>query len=277
MLLRKRFLILAAICVLAGPLLHSADDSITVGLIPDGLSQEDRAPLRDYLTKAMGKPVKLVAPDRYAETVSHLEDGSFDFACLGALMYVRSHAKLGVIPLVQRSSDLQFHTVFITGAASGIHSLKDLKGKRFAFGDVNSASAHLIPYLELKEAGINPDTDLKAQFSGAHTVTAALVESGAVDAGALDETVLSSMLSSGKISSAKVRIFHTSKPFVDYVYVSRKGVSEAEREKFVRALLDLKEGQEDDVLKVLRAKKFVAANDQEYETMRRIAKERNLF
>jgi phosphonate transport system substrate-binding protein len=277
MLLRKRFLFFAAICVLAAPFLRSADETITVGLIPDGLSQEDRAPLRDYLTKALGKPVKLVAPDRYAETVNHLEDGTFDFACLGALMYVRSHAKQGVVPLVQRSSDLQFHTVFIAGAASGIHSLQDLKGKRFAFGDVNSASGHLIPYLEIKQVGLNPDTDLKTQFSGAHTVTAALVESGAVDAGALDESVFSSMISSGKISSSKVHVFHTSKPFVDYVYVSRKGVSEAEREKFARALLDLKEGQDDDVLKVLRAKKFVTANDQEYETMRRIAKERNLF
>jgi phosphonate transport system substrate-binding protein len=276
-LLRNRIALFAAICVLAAPLLRSADEAITIGLVPDGLSAEERAPLRDYLTKAMGRPVKLVAPDRYAETASHLEDGSYDFACLGALMYVRSHAKQGVVPLVQRTSDLQFHSVFITGTASGINSLKDLKGKRFAFGDVSSASGHLIPYRELREAGINPDTDLKTQFSGAHTVTAAMVESGAVDAGALDESVLSSMISSGKISGSKVRIFYTSKPFVDYVFVSRKGVSEAEREKFTRALLNLKEGQDDAVLKVLRAKKFVDATDQEYEAMRRIAKELNLF
>jgi len=277
MLLRKPFLLLLAVCVLLAPWSRSTEETITVGLIPDGLTTEDRAPLRDYLTKALGHPVKLVAPDRYAETVAHLEDGSFDFACLGALMYVRSHAKLGVIPLVQRSSDLQFHAVFIAGTSSGIYSLKDLKGKRFAFGDVNSASGHLIPFLELKEAGLDPDTDLKTQFSGAHTVTAALVASGAVDAGVLDESVLNSMISSGKISGSKVRVIHTSRSFVDYVYVSRKGVSEAEREKFSQALLDLKEGRDDDVLKVLRAKKFVAANDQEYDTMRRIAKERNLF
>jgi phosphonate transport system substrate-binding protein len=277
MLLRNRLAVLAVLCALATPLLRSANESITVGLVPDGLSPEDRAPLRDYLTKAIGRPVKLVAPDRYAETAAHLEDGSFDFACLGALMYVRSHAKQGVIPLVQRSSDLQFHTVFITGSSSGINSLQDLKGKRFAFGDVNSTSGHLIPYRELKEAGINPDTDLKTQYSGAHTVTAAMVETGAVDAGALDESVLSTMMNSGKISSIKVRIFYTSKPFVDYVFVARKGVPEAEREKFSRALLDLKEGQDDAVLKILRGKKFVAANDQEYESTRKIAKELNLF
>ena len=135
--LRNRFLALLAVCILAGPLLRGADEEITIGLTPDGLTKEDRAPLREYLTRTLGRPVKLVAPDRYAETVSHLEDGTFDFACLGALSYVRSHAKLGVVPLVQRTSDRQFHSVFITNPASGIQSLKDLKGKRFAFGDVS--------------------------------------------------------------------------------------------------------------------------------------------
>jgi phosphonate transport system substrate-binding protein len=275
MLRRIRF-VLAAICILAGPALQSADRTITIGLIPDGLSQEDRAPLQDYLTKAMGRPVKLDTPERYADAVARLEDGTYDFACLSALTYVRSHTKIGVIPLVQRSSDLQFHSVFITGTASAIHSLADLKGKKFAFGDVNSASGHLFPYRELAKAGINPDTDLQAQFSGADTVTAALVESGAVDAGALDESVLGSMISTGKINISKVRIFYTSKPFVDYVFVARKGVPESEREKFVQALLDLKEGKESAVLRVLRANRFVAANDEEYESTRALIKQLNL-
>lgn len=275
MLRRMRF-VLAAVCILAGPALQSADRTIAIGLIPDGLSQEDRAPLQDYLTKAMGRPVKLETPERYADTVARLEDGTYDFACLSALSYVRSHTKIGVVPLVQRSADLQFHSVFITGTASAIHSLADLKGKKFAFGDVNSASGHLFPYRELVKAGVNPDIDLQAQFSGADTVTAALVESGAVDAGALDESVLGSMISTGKINISKVRIFYTSKPFVDYVFVARKGVPEAEREKFAQALLDLKEGKESAVLRVLRANRFVAANDEEYESTRALIKTLNL-
>lgn len=275
MLWRIRF-VLAAICILAGPALQSADRTITIGLIPDGLSQEDRAPLQEYLSKVMGRPVKLETPERYADAEARLEDGTYDFACLSALTYIRSRTKLGVVPLVQRSSDLQFHSVFITGTASAIHSLADLKGKKFAFGDVNSASGHLFPYRELAKAGVNPDTDLQAQFSGADTVTAALVESGAVDAGALDESVFGSMISTGKINISKVRIFYTSKPFVDYVFVARKGVPEAEREKFAQALLDLKEGKESAVLRVLRANKFVAANDEEYEPTRSLVKTLNL-
>ena len=266
-----------AIGVLLGASLYGDDRPITVGLVLDGLTQAEREPLRAYLTKAMGRPVNLVAPDVYSETVARLADGSYDFACLGALMYVRAHAKYGVIPLVRRSSDLQFHLVFITGAGSSIDSLRDLLGKQFAFGDINSASAHLIPYRELKQAGIDPETDLKLRYSGSHVATAAMVESGVVDAGVLDETIFSSLISGGKLDSKKVRVFYTSKPFVDYVYVARKDVPEAERERFARALLALKEGKDDPVLKILRAKQFVVATDQEYASIRQIAKEMKMF
>jgi phosphonate transport system substrate-binding protein len=277
MLLRARTAALVAIYVLIGASLLGADKPITLGLIIDGSTPEDRAPLRAYLTKGMGRPVNLVVPALYSEAVAGLADGSYDFACLGGLMYIQSHAKYGVIPLVQSTSDVQFHSVFITGAGSSIHSLRDLKGKRFAFGDINSTSGYLIPYRELKQAGINPETDLKFRYSGSHPATAALVEIGVVDAGAIAETVFDFLISGGKLDRKKVRVFHTSKPFVDSVCVARKGVPEAEREKFVRVLLALKEGKDDPVLKILRAKKFVVANDQEYATIRQIAKELRMF
>ncbi len=277
MLLLARNRALAAICVLVGAALYGADKPVTVALVFDGLTQEDREPLRAYLTKAMGRPVHLVVPGLYSETVAGLADGSFDFACLGALMYVRAHAKYGVIPIVRRSSDLQYHSVFITGAGSSIYSLSDLKGKQFAFGDINATSTRLIAYRELTQAGINPETDLKVRYSGSHVATAAVVESGVVDAGVLDETIFNSLIGDGKLNSKKVRVFHTSMPFAGYAYVARKDVPEAEREKFTRALLALKEGKDDPVLKILRAKQFVVATDEEYATIRQIAYQMKMF
>lgn len=268
--------ILAAIFIIAAPL-GGAGKPIMIGMIPDGLTQEERLPLQNYLSKAMGRPVQLVTPDHYTETVDRLADGSFDFACLGAVMYVRSHAKFGVIPLVQRASDLEFHSVFITRTGSEIYTLADLKDKQFAFGDVNSASGHLIPYHELVQVGIHPEKDLKFRYSGSHPVTAALVETGVVDAGAMDESVFNSMKAEGKIDAKKVRVFYTSKPFVDYVYVANKSVPAGEREKLVRALMALRPGHDDSVLKILRAKKFIAANDQEYENMRQLVKQLKMF
>jgi phosphonate transport system substrate-binding protein len=269
--------VLLAICVLAATSLHGRGKAIALGVVMDEATSKEREPLRDYLTKAMGRPVDIVAPDTFSETVAHLGNGSYGFACLGALEYIRAQAEYGVIPLVQRVVDQHYHTVFITGTGSSIHSLSDLMGQQFAFGDVDSTSAHLIASYELKRAGINPETDLRARYSGSHPATAAMVETGVVDAGAIDETVFNFLISNGKLDRKRVRIFYTSKPYVDYVYVARKDMPEAERERFARAFLALQEGKDDSVLRSLRAHRFVVANDQEYATMRQIAHEMKMF
>lgn len=260
---------------------YAGGDSINVGMIPDAgatqVSLEEKAPLRIYLGRALGRPVNLIIPTNYNATVEALGNGSLDFAYLGGLTYIKAHARYAVVPLVQRSSDLQFHSYFITTADSGIHSLADLKGKTFAFGDINSTSGHLMPYLEMRQAGLNPDTDLKYRYTGSHPATAKAVESGAADAGALDESVYNSMVSEGKLDSNKVRVFYTSKPFVDYVWVARKDIDQATQEKFVQALLNLKEGKNDDILQILRGKNFVRANNQEYTVLRLVAQELKMF
>jgi phosphonate transport system substrate-binding protein len=253
-----------------------ANNSITVALTPDGLSPEQRIPLQHYLTQYMGREVKLVTLNSYATTLDSLSSGSVDFACLGAVTYVRGRARLGLIPLVQRESDLQFHSLIITNTSKQIYSLSDLKGKQFAYGDTNSTSGHVIPYLEMKHAGLNPDTDLEARYSGEHSATVKLVEMGIVDAGAVDETVFNAMIKDGRADRNRLRVVYTSKPFVDYVYVARKGMSDGDKDKFAAALLALKEGKNDEILKLLRATKFVKANDGEYAAIREAAQELKL-
>jgi phosphonate transport system substrate-binding protein len=260
---------------------HAGDKPVVVGMIPDAgatqVSIQEKAPLKEYLARQMKTEVNLMIPTNYNATVEALGNGSLDFAYLGALTYTKAHRQYGVIPLVQRSSDLQFHSLFITGANSGINSLGDLKGKNFAFGDINSTSGHLMPYYELKQVGINADTDLKFRYTGSHPATAKAVESGAADAGALDETVYNSMIAEGKLDKSKVRVFYTSKPFVDYVWVARKDVSKDVQERFAAAFTDLKEGRDDQVLTILRGKSFVRANDAEYDLIRKIAEELKMF
>jgi phosphonate transport system substrate-binding protein len=261
--------------------LRAGDKPVAVGMIPDAgatqVSIQEKEPLKSYLTGQMGQQVNLVIPTNYNATVEALGNGSLDFAYLGGLTYLKARKQYGVVPLVQRTSDLEFHSLFITGPNSGINSLADLKGKTFAFGDINSTSGHLMPYLELKRAGINVDADLKFRYSGSHPATAKAVESGAVDAGALDESVYNSMIAEGKLDKTKVRVFYTSKPFVDYVWVARKDVGKDEQEKFVKAFTGLKEGKDDQILQILRGKSFVRANDEEYALLRQVAEELKMF
>jgi phosphonate transport system substrate-binding protein len=261
--------------------LYAADKPLSVGMIPDAgatqVSVQEKEPLKTYLAKQLGHEVNLVIPTNYNATVEALGNGSLDFAYLGGLTYVKARRQYGVVPLVQRTSDLAFHSLFITAANSSIRSLADLKGKTFAFGDINSTSGHLMPYFELKQAGINVDADLKYRYTGSHPATAKAVESGAIDAGALDESVYNSMIADGKLDKDKLRVFHTSAPFLDYVWVARKDVSKQDQEKFVKAFTGLQEGKDDQVLGILRGKKFVSASDDKYELLRKIAEELKMF
>jgi phosphonate transport system substrate-binding protein len=254
-----------------------AANSVRVGMIPDAgatqVSVEEKAPLRNYLAGAIGRPVDLVIPTNYNATVEGLGNGSLDFAYLGALTYVKAHERYGVIPMIQRVADQHFHSLFITQTNSSIHKLGDLHGKSFAFGDINSTSGHLIPYAEMKQAGIDVNRDLKFRYTGSHAATAKAVEAGATDAGALDETVFRAMVSDGKVDGSKVRVFYTSEPFVDYVWVARRDLDSGAREKFAGAFLALKKGKNDAILEILRGQEFVRANDAEYAKIRKTAQD----
>ncbi len=141
-----------------------AADVVRVGMIPDAgatqVSIEQKKPLQDYLEKAVGRTVIIIIPTNYNATVEGLGNGSLDFAYLGGLTFVKAQARYKVVPVVQRQIDREFHSLFIAHAGTGIRNIKDLHGKNFAFGDINSTSGHLMPYLAMEKAGFDPDKDL---------------------------------------------------------------------------------------------------------------------
>src|SRR5215472_19157721 len=101
---------------LLGSSSRAGDKPIVVGMIPDAgatqVSIQEKAPLKDYLSRQMGTEINLVIPTNYNATVEALGNGSLDFAYLGGLTYLKARKQYGVIPLVQRVSDLEFHFAF---------------------------------------------------------------------------------------------------------------------------------------------------------------------
>ena len=259
-----------------------ANDEIRVGMIPDAgatqVSIDQKKPLQDYLEKVLGRKVHIIIPTNYNATVEGLGNGSLDFAYLGGLTYVKAHARYQVIPVVQRQIDREFHSLFIAHAGSGIKSLQDLKGKKFAFGDINSTSGHLFAYKAMKTAGIDPDKELNGyRYTGSHTATVQAVASGAADAGSVDETVFHDMIASGKVDSNSVYIFYKTPAFADYVWVARKDIDPKLQRKFATAFTDLKAGRDDKILDILRGKQFVTATDDEWNDVRAVAKQCSLL
>jgi phosphonate transport system substrate-binding protein len=254
-----------------------AADTLTVAFIPEvattPASFAAKQPLVDMLAKATKKTVKLVIPTNYAATVEAVGNDSVDLAYFGGLTYLKARKLYGVIPLVQREADRQFHSLFITSRPQ-IAKLPDLRDKSFAFGDPNSTSGHLQPVKEMLDAGIDPDKDLRTRYTGNHTATAIAVSGGSVDAGAIDETVYRKLVEDKTIDPAKARVFFTSRPFVDYVWVVRKGMDAPTAEAIKKAFLGLNDPA---VLDVLRATKYVAADDAEYEPLRKVAERLKLL
>src|SRR3546814_6724274 len=56
------------------------------------------------------------------------------------------------------------------------------------------------------------------------------------------------MLADGRIDGDKLRVFHTTAPFADYVWVARNNLAPALQEKVAAALIALQPGQDDAVL-----------------------------
>ena len=192
---------------------------------------------------------------------------------------MQSSKRAGVKPLAQRDRDRNFHSQFVTQPGSPIQSLSDLKGRSFAFGDVNSTSGHLMPEYFMRENKVDPEVIAKAIYTGGHDATLLAVANGKVDAGALDEAVFQRMTSSGKVDPAKLRVFWTTPPFFDYVWVARKGldakVASAVQDAFLK--LDPADPQQKQILDSLSASKYVVANDGDYDKLRQAAVQAGLL
>ncbi|HEY2528756.1 MAG TPA: phosphate/phosphite/phosphonate ABC transporter substrate-binding protein [Xanthobacteraceae bacterium] len=281
MSVRLRIVIALGLTFIASSQALADEKPIRIGMIPDAgatqVSVEQKAPLRAYLQKALGRPVTLIIPTNYNATVEGLGNDSLDIAYLGGLTFVKAHERYGAIPLVQREADREFHALFITQANSKIDKLSDLKGKTFAFGDINSTSGHLMPYRTMLKAGVDPDKDLKFRYTGSHAATVKAVESGTVDAGACDETVYKEMTNDGKADGTKLRVFYTTQPFVDYVWAARANLDVPTQKAVAKAFTDLKPGKDDEILAILRGRRFVAADNAEYDAIRATAKQLKLF
>jgi len=134
---------------------------------------------------------------------------------------------------------------------------------------VNSTSGHLMPEYFMRENKVDPEVIAKAIYTGWPRRHAAGGRQRQGGCGALDEAVFQRMTSQGKVDPAKVRVFWTTPPFFDYVWVAQKGldgkVANAVRDAFLA--LDPADPQQKQILESLSASKYVVANDSDYDRL----------
>jgi phosphonate transport system substrate-binding protein len=161
-----------------------------MAFVPSADSQKVLAsgePLARLLTSATNLNFKVSVPTSYTTVIEAMGANQVDVGWLAPFAYVLAHDKNGaqVILASLRQGSKTYRSQIIVRADSGINTIEQLRGKKFAFVDPASASGFLYPNALLVKMGI----DYKSFFSdtifaGGHDKVVIAVYNKQVDGGA---------------------------------------------------------------------------------------------
>lgn len=177
----------------AVPASAPAEIKLVMAFVPSVEAQtilESGNRIAHLLEVATGYKFESVVATSYAGVIEAMGAGRADIGWLNTFSYVIAHQKYGVeVRLVTVRFGLPYYRAeIITQAGSGIATLADLRGKRFAFVDPASTSGYLFPLAGLKKAGFDPTSFFgQAVFAGSHSNVVLAVYQGRADAGAVYE------------------------------------------------------------------------------------------
>lgn len=202
--------LILAIALVASLPLH-AKQTITLGVVDSGFE-----PIAEHLSSSPGIAVEMRSFPNHDALYAALKDGKVDLAFLGAVKYVQAHFEFGAVPLVAEGKATR--TALAVPVKSPVSGVKQLKGKKLAFGYEGSTSTHLIPLLVLSRNGLQPE-DVKPSFVGSHPQD--LVDqmlAGKFEACAISESLFSA-------NKGRLRVLEWSDPFPAPPLVARKGIT----------------------------------------------------
>ena len=216
-------------------------------------------------------------------------DGKIDLAWNGPLGYVKIKRRMAerCRVIAMRDMDINFTTCFIAGSNSDILTVEDLKGKRFAFGSRGSPQAGLLAYYFLKQAGINPRSDLgvstffeERERSGLSDEKDVIerVGRGEYDAGAVAQLTLQKMSEDGSLAQDTVRTFWTSPGYSHCCFTANNDLQADVYRKVEQAFLSVDYGDALGklVLDAEGCKAFVPGISEGWEAMEKVAEEEGL-
>jgi phosphonate transport system substrate-binding protein len=233
-----------------------------------------------YLGKQLGTEVKYLPVKTYAASVAAFKNNQVQMAWFGGLSGIQARLAVpGSRAVAQGEEDRQFTSYFIANARLGLEEGTALPpgiaGKTFTFGAKDSTSGRLMPEHFIRQAfGKGPEQVFsRVGFSGDHAKTIALVQSGAYDVGAVNYTVWNLDVAQKKVDPSKVVVIWKSPTYQDYQFTVRGDVDKDHGPGFTarltRALLDLKDP---DLLASFPRKALVPAKNEDYETLREVAR-----
>lgn len=266
----------------------SAPKTLVFSAIPD----QDQSQLikrfskvADYLSEKLGIAVKYVPVKSYAASITAFRNDQIQLAWFGGLSGVRARLLVpGSEAIAQGSEDTEFETYFIAHHSTGLKASDDfpkgIAGKTFTFGSKGSTSGRLMPefYIRKKFNESPNDVFKKVGFSGNHSRTIALVETGAYQVGATNYKVWQREMKAGKIDGSKVSVIWKTPVYPDYQWSIRGDVDKTWgagfKERVKKALLEMNDPE---LLEAFPRSAFISASNNDYQPILDTAKEIGLI
>lgn len=287
MLTLKSTLPVALAAALMGGLITSTQSVRAETLVFTAIPDQDESALRarfgqiaTYLQKQLGVNVKYVPVKSYAAAVTAFRNDQVQLAWFGGLSGVRARNLVpGSQALAMGAEDKAFTNYFIAHSSTGLKKSssfpKEIRGKTFTFGSKGSTSGRLMPeYFVRKNFGKAPDKVFsRVGYSGNHSRTIALVQSGAFQTGTVNPKVWHKELKAGRIDKSKISVIWVTPTYPNYNW-SMRGDSDKRfgagfTQKVRQALLDMKDPK---LLKQFPRSAFLPARNSDYQPILDVGK-----
>src|SRR5713226_2016166 len=183
----------------------------------------------DYLQRQLAVPVKYLPVKSYPAAVTAFINDQVQLAWFGGFTGVQARRAVdGSEAIAQGAEDVNFKSLVIANAKTGLRPSRefprDIAGKSFTFGSRASTSGRVMPEYFIRQAfpGMTPEQVFsRVGFSGDHSRTLQLVQSGAYEVGVVDYTVFDLDKKDGKFDPSQVVVVWETPTFPDYQWTIR--------------------------------------------------------
>jgi len=228
------------------------------------------APLADYLDRQLGRRVQVRVGRDYDQHIEAIGRDSIDIAYVGPASYVKLVARHGVKPLLARieiNGKPSVTAYIVTRSDSPLRKLAELRGKHFAFGDINSTMGTVVAQHVLRRSGAGLENLGGYRYLGSHRNVALGVLSGDYDAGAVRKEIYDELQARG------LRVLAKLPEVSEHLFVARSDLPAAQVKGLRRALLGLKNAPGGGAILQAIDKEMTAmvpVSDADYDSLREI-------
>ncbi len=225
-----------------------------------------------YLERKLGRPVVLIQRTSYAEINDLIRFGGADMAivCSGAYVLGRRDFGMELLVAPQMNGKTVYYSYLIVPSDSPAQTLRDLRGKIFAFTDPWSNSGRIAPTYQLLRLGERPETFFsKVIFTYSHDRSIQAVADKLVDGAAVDSLVYDALKVGNPEMVAKTRVIAIWGPYGIPPLVVHPALNPEIKTRLRQVLLDMDRDPEGRmVLARLRIDRFVPIKDAAYSSVR---------